>query len=151
VDIVGRFAVQFGEDVLAGQFGVVVLAGVLLDVGHQVAFAVGGDDDADVAAADEGLSASGPAGPAESAIGVRTPTPLSASWLPSRLVTETRRRARETGRCGHRLFTANDRESTGIARFSPELRTANSVVPQRETSTHWNRPDLQLGSQSVRS
>ena len=24
--------------------------------------------------------------------------------------------------CGHRLFTANDRQSTGIARFSPELR-----------------------------
>ena len=38
------------------------------------------------------------------------------------LVTRAAHNEVQVARPGHRLFTANDRESTGVARFSPEMR-----------------------------
>ena len=49
-------------------------------------------------------------------------TSLARSRCQGRQVTLTPRKSSPQTLCGRRLFTANDRELTGMARFSPELR-----------------------------
>ena len=43
---------------------------------------------------------------------------------------------RNTARYGHRLFTVNDRESTGIVEFMPEYEATTPVVAQSKTSNN---------------
>jgi hypothetical protein len=49
------------------------------------------------------------------------------------------KRARKTLCCGHRLFTADDRESTGTARLSPQMRDSQThclAVENERQSVH---------------
>jgi hypothetical protein len=50
---------------------------------------------------------------------------------------------------GHRLFTASDREPTGIARFLSRFEIVNPVVAQSETGTNGDCRDLRIANPLV--
>ena len=50
---------------------------------------------------------------------------------------------------GHRLFTANDRESTGIARFSPETRVNQTRYTAIENEQRLEYQNLRFGNPLV--
>src|SRR6478736_537972 len=51
---------------------------------------------------------------------------------------------RKTPFCGQRVFIANDQESTGTARFSPELRNSQPRCRTTKNRTHWSYQDLRF-------
>jgi len=61
---------------------------------------------------------------------------------PERMSTDVE--ARKTPFCGQRVFIANDRESTGTARFSPELRNSQPRCRTTKNGTHWSYQDLRF-------
>ncbi len=61
---------------------------------------------------------------------------------PERMSTDVEQR--KTPRCGQRVFIANDRESTGTARFSPELRNSQPRCRTTKNRTHWSYQNLRF-------
>ena len=60
------------------------------------------------------------------------------------VVATKRKRARITLYCGRRVFTADDRELTGIARFPPEPRYSQPRCCTTKTSNRWSYHYLRL-------
>ena len=60
------------------------------------------------------------------------------------VVPTKRKRARITLYCGRRVFTADDRELTGIARFPPEPRYSQPRCCTTKTSNRWSYHYLRL-------